>query len=173
MRGVRAGAPAARVLRGFGAALVCLLSTSIVATAGDAAGSASAAAPKLIAYVTGWSQPVSIDTSRITHVNFAFARIDGQDRVVLPDEASARRLAEIVALKRTAPALRVLVSVGGWGADGFSDAALTDESRARFADSGVELLKRYALDGIDLDWEYPGQPGPGITFRAEDSRTSP
>ena len=170
MRGVRAGAPAGRLLRGFGAALVCLLSMSIVATAGDAAGSASAAAPKLIAYVTGWSPPVSIDTSRITHVNFAFARIDGQGRVVLPDEASATRLAEIVALKRMAPALRVLISVGGWGAEGFSDAALTDESRARFADSAVELMHSQAADGIDLDWEYPGQSTAGIRARPEDKR---
>jgi chitinase len=170
MRGVRAGAPAGRLLRGFGAALVCFLSMSIVATAGDAAGSASAAAPKLIAYVTGWSPPVSIDTSRITHVNFAFARIDAEGRVVLPDDASATRLGGIVALKRTAPALRVLISVGGWGAEGFSDASLTDGSRARFADSAVELMHSQAADGIDLDWEYPGQSTAGIRARPEDKR---
>ena len=122
--------------------------------------------PKLIAYVTGWSPPVSIDTGRITHVNFAFARIDGQGRVVLPDDASATRLAGIVALKRSAPALRVLISVGGWGAEGFSDAALTEESRARFADSAVALMRAQAADGIDLDWEYPGQSTAGIRARA-------
>jgi PAT family beta-lactamase induction signal transducer AmpG len=171
VRGVRAGAPAGRLLRGFGAALVCLLSMSIVATAGDAAGSASAAAPKVIAYVTGWSPPVSIDTSRITHVNFAFARIDGQGRVVLPDEASATRLAEIVALKRMAPALRVLISVGGWGAEGFSDAALTDESRARFADSAVELMHSQAADGIDLDWSTPGKARQGYARARRTSGT--
>ena len=34
--------------------------------------------------------------------------------------------------------------------------------------SVTALIKRYALDGIDLDWEYPGQPGPGIKYRPED-----
>jgi chitinase len=71
-------------------------------------------------------------------------------------------------LKAVNPDLKVIVSVGGWGADYFSDAAVDDASRCRFADSAMNLLKSYALDGIDLDWEYPGQPGPGIKFRAED-----
>jgi chitinase len=143
---------------------------SMVAAAADDAGTVPATAPKLIAYVTGWSPPVSIDTGRITHVNFAFARIDGEGRVVLPDDVSATRLGEIVALKRSAPALRVLISVGGWGAEGFSDAAFTEESRARFADSAVALMRAQAADGIDLDWEYPGQSTAGIRARAEDKR---
>jgi chitinase len=136
-------------------------------TAGEAI---AVTAPKLIAYVTGWSPPVTIDTSRITHVNFAFARIDGEGRVVLPDAASAARLGEIVALKRSSPALEVLISIGGWGADGFSDAALTAETRARFADSAVELMKAHGADGIDVDWEYPGQSAAGIHSRPEDKR---
>ena len=115
------------------AALACPVALS--QPAGDAAGVDTAPRPKLIAYVTGWAPPGVVDTSRITHVNFAFARIDPEGRVVLPDETHAARLDALVALKRAAPTLRVLVSVGGWGADGFSDAALTDESRARFADS--------------------------------------
>ena len=143
---------------------------SVVAVAGDTGGTVPAAAPKLIAYVTSWSPPVAIDTSRITHVNFAFARIDVHGRVVLPDDASATRLAEIVAAKRTSPALRVLISVGGWGADGFSDAALTDDSRGRFADSAVALMRSHAADGIDLDWEYPGQSTAGIRARPVDKR---
>ena len=89
---------------------------------------------------------------------------------MLPDDASATRLAGIVALKRSAPALRVLISVGGWGAEGFSDAALTEESRARFADSAVALMRAQAADGIDLDWEYPGQSTAGIRARPEDKR---
>jgi len=32
------------------------------------------------------------------------------------------------------------------------------------------MIEAYALDGIDIDWEFPGQPGPGIKFRPEDKR---
>lgn len=73
-------------------------------------------------------------------------------------------------LKSRNPSLKILLSVGGWGADHFSDAALTESSRRVFAKSAVELLERHHLDGVDIDWEYPGQPGPGIRFRAEDKQ---
>lgn len=158
------------------AAIAFASQLTVVAVAVPAAGAsdlgagAPLARPKLVAYVTGWSPPVAIDTSRITHVNLAFARIDGQGRAVFPDAATSARLDGIVALRRGAPHLRVLISIGGWGAEGFSDAALTEESRARFADSAVALQRAHAADGIDLDWEYPGQDAAGIRARPEDKR---
>lgn len=131
---------------------------------------ATGAESRLVAYVTGWSPPVAIDTGRITHVNFAFARIDRHGRVALPDAATAVRLDEVVALKAGDPRLRVLISIGGWGADGFSDAALSEWARARFADSAVALMSTHGADGIDVDWEYPGQDAAGIRARPEDKR---
>ena len=63
----------------------------------------------------------------------------------------------------------MLVSVGGWlWSTNFSDMALTAESRAVFIQSVMEFLARYNLDGLDIDWEYPGMPGAGHPFRAED-----
>jgi len=107
-----------------------------------------------------------IHSEKLTHINFAFARITPAGRAVVSDgEASLVRL---VALKKTNPRLKVIVSIGGWMADGFSDAALTDASRALFADSAVELLRQFSADGIDIDWEYPGQGVAGIKYRAED-----
>jgi chitinase len=87
---------------------------------------------------------------------------------VLDQSGATDFLARLCALKKRNPALRVLVSIGGWGADGFSDAALSETSRAKFAQSAADLIARHALDGIDLDWEYPGLPGPGIVHRDED-----
>jgi len=119
-----------------------------------------------VAYVAGWSTPAVIHSEKLTHINFAFARITPAGRAVVSDgEASLVRL---VALKKTNPRLKVIVSIGGWMADGFSDAALTDASRAQFADSAVELLRQFSADGIDIDWEYPGQGVAGIKYRAED-----
>ncbi len=76
-------------------------------------------------------------------------------------------------LKHSNPGLRILISVGGWTWSGaFSDVSLTAQSRERFISSAVRFVERYKLDGLDVDWEYPGQPGNGNTFRPEDKRTS-
>ncbi len=59
--------------------------------------------------------------------------------------------------------------MGGWTwSDYFSDAALTEASRRRFAESAGSLLVAFDLDGLDIDWEYPGQPGEGNVYRRED-----
>jgi chitinase len=111
-----------------------------------------------------------IHADKLTHVNFAFARIDASGRVRLDGENEAASLAKLVSLKQTHPALRVLISVGGWMAEGFSDASSTEASRAVFVASAIGLLRQHRLDGIDLDWEYPGQGVAGIKFRSEDKR---
>ena len=131
---------------------------------------ASAEGPKyrIIGYVYGVENIHAIAAEKLTHINFAFALVSKDGEVVLENPKAPERLAQLQALKAKNPALKIIVSVGGWGADNFSDAALTDASREKFARSAAELVKRYALDGIDLDWEYPGQPGPGIKYRPED-----
>jgi len=123
---------------------------------------------RIVAYVAGWSTPVVIHSEKVTHINFAFAEITPAGRAAIADGVPKASLLRLVALKNTNPRLKVIVSVGGWTADGFSDAALTDASRALFADSVVELLHQFSADGIDIDWEYPGQGVAGIKYRAED-----
>jgi chitinase len=123
---------------------------------------------RVVAYVAGWSVPAVIHPQKLTHINFAFARIMPDGRVVLADPQLETALERVVALRRSKPDLKILISVGGWAADGFSDAALTDASREAFAASAVQLVRKYALDGVDLDWEYPGQGIAGIKYRAAD-----
>lgn len=143
----------------------CASAEPVVTTTAARPGRADA---RVVAYVTSWSAPVRIDTRIVTHVNFAFATIDDRGRVTLAAGAPATRLRELVAVRDRAPTVRVLASVGGWGAEGFSDAALDEPSRAQFAASVVDLVRDYRLDGVDLDWEYPGQDVAGIKARPED-----
>ncbi len=123
---------------------------------------------KIIGYVFGPANIHDIGAEKLTHINYAFALVSEDGEIVLKNPEAPARLSQLQALKAKNPSLKIILSVGGWGADNFSDAALSDASRDRFAKSAVGLIKRYALDGIDLDWEYPGQPGPGIKYRPED-----
>ena len=125
---------------------------------------------RVIGYVRGRAGIDAIGAKKLTHLNYAFAKVNPLGVIWFEDPDAPAHIAQLQALKAKNPDLKVIVSVGGWGADFFSDAAVDDPSRCRFADSAVDMIKRYALDGIDLDWEYPGQPGPGIRYRAEDKQ---
>jgi len=107
-----------------------------------------------------------IDADKIDTLIFAFARVV-DDHVVL-NPAAASRLHQLTALKSTHPQLKVVVSVGGWGAGGFSEAASTADSRQRFADSATKLLVDNDADGLDVDWEYPGHSESGIRSSPQD-----
>lgn len=124
--------------------------------------------PRVVAYVVGWTTPPDIHPGKLTHINFAFARIDDNGKVTLPHPGVGPQLVQLGALKATNPQLKILISVGGWTAEGFSDAALSDASRDAFARSAVKLIRAHSLDGLDLDWEYPGQSVAGIKSRPED-----
>ncbi len=48
--------------------------------------------------------------------------------------------------------------------------SLTSQSRARFIDSVAAFVAKYKLDGLDIDWEYPGLPGATQNFRPVDKQ---
>ena len=53
--------------------------------------------------------------------------------------------------------VRFLVSIGGWAHSGyFSGTAADPVKRARFTADCSKIIQMYNLDGIDIDWEYPG-----------------
>lgn len=111
-----------------------------------------------------------IPAGALTHLFYAFARIDDGRCSVGPD--SDAHFAALATLKREHPKLRTIISIGGWSAGGFSDAALSEASRKRFVSSCMALFfdrHRGSFDGVDLDWEFPVSGGPKeIMARPED-----
>lgn len=91
------------------------------------------------------------DTKKLTHLNLAFGLIkDGlPDLSILPD------IDLIHTFRQWNPALKIVLSVGGWGAGGFSTMAMTEEGRRNFSRACLDIVEQYGLDGIDIDWEYP------------------
>lgn len=79
-------------------------------------------------------------------------------------------------LKRTVKAghaggSKVCITIGGWtGSQYFSDAVKTSQNRETFANNIAAMVREYGADGVDIDWEYPGQNGaPGNVIAAADS----
>jgi GH18 family chitinase len=53
---------------------------------------------------------------------------------------------------------KVLISVGGWnnGDDsGFEILSASQPTRANFVNNMLSMVSVYALDGVDIDWEFP------------------
>lgn len=115
-------------------------------------------------------QPEEIPVEKLTHIIYSFTNvIDGEMKFRNP-EAAGPKIEALVKQKVRNPDLKVMIACGGWGADGFSDMALTVESRAKFISSAKDFIQKYQLDGMDMDWEYPGISGAGTMARSEDTQ---
>ena len=129
--------------------------------------------PVIVAYVfqrNDLIQPGQITAQKLTRINYAFANLQN-GRIVNGFTNDDKNLAALVALKQENPSLTVLVSVGGWAWSGnFSDMALNKKSRNLFIESVVDFVDHNQLDGLDIDWEYPGLVGAGNHFRPVDKQ---
>jgi chitinase len=150
----------AYVLRGFLVFCVFASTTSLLS-----------ATPVVAAYVFPKDAVLTsteVDAGKLTRINYAFANI-ANNRIIEGSTSDSANFAVLNRLKQQNPNLTILVSVGGWlWSDKFSDMALTPASRLTFIDSVEQFLARYHLDGLDIDWEYPGLEGSSKNFRPED-----
>ncbi|TYQ18094.1 UNVERIFIED_CONTAM: chitinase [Acetivibrio alkalicellulosi] len=132
----------------------------------------------IVGYFTEWSiylednyyEVSNIPWDKITHINYAFAKIEDGKIAVNDTWAALERpfgddtwetpirghFGQLINYKKLYPNVKTLISVGGWTLSKyFSDVALTNESRTIFAKSCVEFIRMYQFDGVDIDWEYP------------------
>ncbi|HWT73903.1 MAG TPA: glycosyl hydrolase family 18 protein [Mobilitalea sp.] len=134
---------------------------------------------KIVGYYAAWAAysgftPDSVDATKLTHINYAFANIGSDLKITLgyPD-IDLSNFTKLNALKKINPNLKAIISVGGWDWSGrFSDVALTDASRTAFADSCVNFIVQYGFDGIDIDWEYPVSGGVSTNIRRAEDKTN-
>jgi GH18 family chitinase len=126
-----------------------------------------------IAYYEGYGMnrdclfqdPSQIDTSQYTHVHFAFGTLTSDYEVEVGDELSTYNFGQF---KRIKGAKKIL-SFGGWAFSTepatyaiFRD-GVTSANRLKMATNIANFIKKHDLDGVDIDWEYPGAPDiPGI-----------
>ena len=134
------------------------------------------AAYKVVGYYADWTAEryplADIPADRLTHVNYAFGKIDADNKLTFNRAIALERVYpgdctelqcphglfnQISIIKQSHPHLKFLISIGGWTDSGpFYEMAATEESRHTFARSCADFLKTYPqFDGIDIDWEHP------------------
>jgi chitinase len=142
-----------------------LLLTACQLTLWGSAIATAAPQGRIVGYATGWDG-ADQEAGKIDTLIFAFATVaDGR---VVVDAAAQEHLRQLTALKAAHSALKVAISVGGWGAGGFSEAASSEAGRRAFADSAAQLVAARDADGLDVDWEYPQHGESGIQASPQD-----
>lgn len=96
----------------------------------------------------------NVNFANYTHINLAFA-LPQQDGTLTFD--GEKHLEETV-LKLRATDTKVLLSVGGWsGEDSFPNILKNTIARRTLTFSIIGIMQEYYLDGVDINWEYPGR----------------
>ena len=107
------------------------------------------------------------DASMLNQINLAFGLVkDGLLSFGPRDEKSFSDAMDRI--RAVNPAMKITLSVGGWGAGGFSTMAMTSAGRRAFAAGCLDAVNRWRLDGIDVDWEYPTIDWAGIDADPKD-----
>ncbi|EHQ61428.1 Chitinase [Paenibacillus dendritiformis C454] len=108
-------------------------------------------------YVEAWKdyKNIKLSDKNVDIAFIAFAKIDGTNIYFHEDGTTNDQIKEnIKKLKEHNPKTKMVLAIGGYGADGFSDASL-DGNRYLFTESIINMVKELELDGVDIDWEYP------------------
>ncbi|GFG26431.1 killer toxin subunits alpha/beta [Aspergillus udagawae] len=99
-----------------------------------------------------------IDTDKYTHIHFAFADVTKDFNV----DISAVK--EQFDLFKGMSGVKKIISFGGWdfstmpGTFNILREAVKPANRDIFQRNLIAFVNEHNLDGIDLDWEYPGAP---------------
>lgn len=127
-------------------------------------GQAANTTPLVAAYYPDWAPssfpPSKIDFDRVDVVDFAFALPDKTFNLTWDDASSSPSLLRELVTAAHSKGKKVKLSLGGWdGSQYFSPAVKTNASRSTFASNILAVYHSFSLDGIDIDWEYPGTAG--------------
>ncbi|MDE6560241.1 MAG: hypothetical protein K2K75_02545 [Muribaculaceae bacterium] len=109
-----------------------------------------------------------IDPNMYTHLVYAFVEFNDNCNGIVVKHPE--KLQSLVDLKKENPDLKILVSVGGYKREGYSEMTRDKKKRKAFIKDLKQLVDSYQLDGIDLDWEFPTTENGGHTATPKDDR---
>lgn len=112
----------------------------------------------VVGYYPSWKKQYAdaMDLGLYTQINFAFA-IPAQDGSFSFD--GEWFLPQVVSTLHN-KGVKAVMSIGGWTGSNYFSTILKDAiTSANFITNIINYIKTNNLDGIDLDWEYPGRLG--------------
>jgi chitinase len=115
----------------------------------------------VIAYVTYYGTAIP-NVEHLTHINYAFAEPYMENGIYtgLGLQGTESRFRQIVDLKKTNSHLKISISFTNAKEDHrggcFSHLAKSAAYREAFARDCEAFLRQWDIDGVDLDWEFPG-----------------
>nr|AYD38873.1 chitinase-like protein [Mytilus trossulus] len=130
---------------------------------------------KRVCYYTNWSQyrpnpykffPESIDPFLCTHIMYSFGKVSGL--MIKPYEENDENTSwskgmyeRTMAVKAKNPDLKIMLAIGGWnhGTRPFTAMVKNENDIETFVKNSIDFLRKNNFDGLDLDWEYPGNRG--------------
>ncbi|KAJ7930118.1 glycoside hydrolase family 18 protein [Mycena leptocephala] len=125
------------------------------------------------AWYAGWHAPGQSDPAlslsqvswnKYTQLTYAFAETTSDVRVVTLNGSDPELLPRFVAAAQK-HGVKAKVSIGGWtGSLFWSSNVATAHNRTLFVKTLVDFAKKYNLDGLDFDWEYPATQGLAATL---------
>ncbi|KAK4016542.1 Chitotriosidase-1 [Daphnia magna] len=151
--------------------VVAILAFSLLVTLASAQGNY-----KKVCYFANWAYyrngvgqygTDKLDPFECTHLIYGFAVLDGTtyemkvyDSWVDIDLGGYQTF---TSLKIRNPSLKTLIALGGWNDSAFttqySELVSDPAKMANFVEKAVIFIRQYNFDGLDFDWEYPGDPG--------------
>lgn len=131
--------------------------------------------PLMMGYYVDWSgdafPPEKVDFTRFDWVDFAFAMPAQDGSLYWDDPTGTPALLDRLVAAAHYKGKKVKLSIGGWdGSQYFSSCVANDSARNNFVNNIQFLYKQHNVDGIEIDWEYPGRQGAGSNiFSSQDS----
>ncbi|KAL0570536.1 hypothetical protein V5O48_011418 [Marasmius crinis-equi] len=156
---------------GSSVVLVTLLAGFIYAVHGSTLARSSVNATILggskvaMAWYAGWHAadfPVSdVSWEKYTHMTYAFAVTTPDPAQISLVDSDEQLLPQFVQAAHQHN-VKATLSIGGWtGSRYFSTNVGSAQNRSTFVKTVVDIAKKYDLDGLDFDWEYPNRQGVG------------
>ncbi|OCH94474.1 glycoside hydrolase [Obba rivulosa] len=135
--------------------------------------SAQASVPVVAAYYPDWASdtipPQTIDFSKFDILLYAFATPNSSGTLSWDSGATSTLKTLISSAHNSGHGTKVVLSIGGWGGSHWFSQAMSSSLRSTFVSACVAAVKTFNLDGVDIDWEYPGEAGAGNPHTSSDA----